>query len=300
MLEVAETKYFSSLELAQIVFPRGQRGAQMIIALYADDSTAQHPEKSGQKATILTAGGFIGWPETFVEAERHWVARLEKDKVRYFRASECEMLMGEFDPVPRMMNLTSGRAMADSMRRDLSEIIVKAKGLAGFAVSMVLEDFRDVLKTDPRAISYFGSDPSMVIYMTLIKSAIAMAEKDMAEVIGSCPIAFTFDTHAKYKEAEAALENIRKVPEYANRVGYIGHGDDKLFPPLQMADLMAHEARHKTAAFLAESTKERISFQVLAGGHNVYYCALMRKQQMIEELDEYDRIQAKKVAGSGL
>jgi hypothetical protein len=208
------------------------------------------------------------------------------------------MLMGEFDPVPRMMNLTSGRAMAESMRRDLSEIIVKAKGIVGFAISMVVEDFQEVLKNDPRAVSYFGEDPALAIYVTLIKSSITMGQQDMPEIIGNFPIAFTFDTHAKYKEAEAALENLRKVPEYGERIGYIGHGDDKLFPPLQMADLAAHEARHKTAAFLVESDKERTAFKVLAEGHNMYYIALMRKKEMLDEVEEYDRIQAKKAASA--
>jgi hypothetical protein len=282
----SEIARFSALDIAKIVFPLGAHGVYMIFALYGDDSTDKL-KSSGVRDRILSAGAFLGWPETFFEAERHWEARLKKDNIDYFRASECEGLVGEFDPFKRGMSLNSGRAMAESVRRDLCDIIVKANGLAGFAVSVVLDEFLELLETDSRAKPYFGDNPAIMIYVALIKQAIAMCERDFAEVIKWVPIAFTFDTHTKWKEAEEAYSQLKKVPMFEKRLGYIGHADDKIHAPLQMADLMAHEARHKTAAFISGSNKTRTSFEVLAGGHNVYYCGLLRKEDMIAELDQY-------------
>jgi hypothetical protein len=98
----------SVCDLAPIIFPRGQNGVYMVISFYADDSTDQ------PKHYMQTAGGIFGWPANFTEAERQWNKHLEKAGIDYFKASECEMLMGQFDPARLGMNLSSARALADA------------------------------------------------------------------------------------------------------------------------------------------------------------------------------------------
>jgi hypothetical protein len=276
---------FSTFDLSQVIFPR-QKGTFVILASYGDDSTDKQ-SKNVEDKRVLCAGSFLGWPETFIEVENKWIKRLGRDGIDYFRASECEGLVEQFDPVARAMSLNSARAMADSVRRDLSDIIGYSSGLGGICISLLLEDFHKVLKSDPRGLVYFGNDPAVYVYATLIKKTIDLLDNDWPESKG-IPIAFEFDTHTKWKEAEEAYRNLNKVPRFAARLAHIGHADDKKFPPLQMADLMAHEGRHQTHKYLDSSRKDRFSFAVLAESNAVYYCGLIDEAAMIAEMDEHD------------
>jgi hypothetical protein len=260
----------------------------VILALYGDDSTDKKSRNAEDKR-VLCAGSFLGWPETFFEAENKWADRLRRDGIDYFRASECEGLVEQFDPVSKGMSLNSTRAMADSVRRDLSEIIGNSRGLGGICVSLLLEDFQKVLLSDSRARAYFGDDPATYVYATLIKKTIDLLDNDWPDSKG-VPIAFEFDTHTKWQQAEEAYRNLRKVPRFAARLGHIGHADDKKYPPLQMADLMAHEGRHETHKYLDNTKKDRSSFAVLAGSNSVYYCGLIDENAMMVELDDHDAL----------
>jgi hypothetical protein len=257
----------------------------VILALYGDDSTDKRRDDTPQQR-ILCAGSFIGWPETFHEVARKWIQRLDKGGIQYFRATECEGLVGEFDPARRSMSLNSARAFADSTRRDLVDIIGNTKGLGGICVAVILDDFQEILHTDPRAPGYFGNDPAIYVYATLIKKSIDLLDTDWPES-KEIPIAFEFDTHTKWKEAEEAYRLLGTVPRFAKRLGQIGHSDDKKVAELQMADLMAHEGRHKAHIYLS-SGKDRSSFNVLDRADSVYYCGLINKAALIAEMNGHE------------
>ena len=56
-----------------------------------------------------------------------------------------------------------------------------------------------------------------------------------------------FDEHSNWRAAEEAYEQLKfEDASCAKRLLVVGHGDDKEHAGLQMADLMAHEARLKT------------------------------------------------------
>lgn len=64
------------------------------------------------------------------------------------------------------------------------------------------------------------------------------------------------------------------------------HADDKEYPGLQMADLMAYEARVKTNAWLKTSPEERRAFTQLTKTNNVYFMGVMDKEHLLAALAE--------------
>lgn len=270
----------SVCDITPFIFPRGQNGVYMVIGFYADDSTDQ------PKHYMQTAGAIFGWPANFTEAERLWNQHLDKAGIDYFKASECEMLNGQFDPVRLGMNLNSARALADSTRRDLVSVIEKIN-LSAVAVSMVLGDFRDVVAVNPKARYYYGTDSTILTYGRLIKMTIDLIHQDHPELL-KYRMAFTFDAHAEYLKAEAAYRNLQKKDSAcADMMGYVGHADDKDHAPLQMADLMAHEARHKSTQILADSDRERPAFRILSKVDAFYAIGIIGKEGLLRELDNY-------------
>lgn len=252
----------------------------MVIGFYGDDST-DHPERQMQ-----TAGAVFGWPGDVFEAERLWNNHLEKANIRYFRASECEMLMGEFDPVKLGMNLSSARAFAEATRRDMVSVLEQIP-LTAVAVGLHLKDFKRVISSNPKALYYYGSDSTILVYGRLIKSTIELMHQDYPEFVHHT-IAFTFDDHTNHLQAEAAYLQLKRKDSYcASMMGYVGHADDKLHAPLQMADLIAHEARHKCVAMLADSPKERSAFKLLSESHSIYYIGVMAENGLLSQLGEY-------------
>jgi hypothetical protein len=247
----------------------------MILGLYADDS---HDEKMRE---IISAGALIGWPPSIFEAERRWVKRLERDGIAYFRAVDCEHLTGEFDWHRRGWSLNVGSTIARSVRTDLVQIIKTKDGIGGFGVSMMLKDFTEAINESPQAKSYWGMNPTIAVYKLLITTIVQLLERDWPESSG-CPIALTFDDHAKWREAEAAYQQLKDSdPLCAERIGSIGHLDDKKHPPLQMADLMAYEARKRTLEWIAGGVEVRPVFKELTAGQAVYYLGLARKDELL-------------------
>jgi hypothetical protein len=248
----------------------------MILGLYADDS---HDQKMQH---IISAGALIGWPPSLFEAERKWQERLRRDGIAYFRAVECENLIGQFDWHLRGWSLNVGSTIAKSVRNDLVQIIKTKDGIASFGVSMLIKDFHEAIAESSQAKKYWGTDPTVAVYKLLITTIVQLLEKDWPESRGY-PIAFTFDDHAKWQEAEEAYRQLRNSdPLCAERIGCIGHADDKKHPPLQMADLMAYESRIRTLAWIDGSPILSPVFKELSANQAVYYIGLARKAELLK------------------
>jgi len=246
----------------------------VILSLYGDDSSDKRQQE------MLSAGAVLGWPHNLFDAERFWVSRLKKDQIAYFRASDCENFIGEFD-LKKLGGLSQGRAIVDSLLLDLRTIL-KNNAIGGIAFSVLLSDFRDLILTNKKARAYYGTDPKIAVYKTLIKTTIEYLNRDWPQSRG-VPISFVFDSHSGYLAAEKAYNDLRGIPLYGDRMAYVGHGDDVKTPPLQMADMIAYEARYKTLAWLGKR-EERPAFQKLAAAHSIYVFTLMNRKGMLTEL----------------
>jgi hypothetical protein len=95
---------------------------------------------------------------------------------------------------------------------------------------------------------------------------------------------FVFDDHSKWQQAEQAYAELKRKDSLCSEMmGSVTHADDKITIALQMADLVAHEARHKALADLGKSNGEdRVTFKNLDG--SIYYRALVTEQGLLDGL----------------
>ena len=234
----------------------------MHLTVYADES--YDPD-------VYCCGSFFGWPRTFYYLGLDWENRLKKDGLTHFSASDCEGLEGEFSSQrPRGYGLDQARARASSVRHDLTQII-QGESIVGVSMSIVRKDFEVLVDENVKAKKYFGTDILIANYTLLIKAVIELMEKDWPEQKYSrLKIAFLLDEHSNWKAAEEAYEQIKSENAvYTRRMAVVDHADDKEYPGLQMADLMAHEARLKTKEWVRMSETERHTLNTLKQSHNI-------------------------------
>jgi len=274
---VAECVSVSAEELAEALFPEGKVGVFVFLKVYGDES---------YDSEIYCCGSFLGWPKDFYYLGLRWEGRLKKDGLKYFRAAECEGLHGQFDPQnPPGYGLSQARARADLVRHDLVEII-QSETIGGISVSVDKKDFNTLVAQNPKARKHFGTDIMIFSYKILIRTTLELLEQDWPEPPRP-KAAFVFDKHSNYKEAEQAYDQLESEREVcAKRMLIAAHGDDREYPGLQMADLMAHEARLRTKddSFPEPATPDRLSLKELKKTHNVYFMGLMRREQLLQEL----------------
>lgn len=246
----------------------------MILAVYADDSRDDE---------LFTVGGFMGFPETFVEAERQWEAALKKEGIDYFKASECQRLDGQFHPTRLMMSPKSARAFAESVRYTLGKILIDNQ-LGGIGQSIDLKAFQEILRDDPDSKEYFmGTDPYIYSFICYIKTCIDLMNKDGEGLLKRIPVAFVLDQHSNWKAADDAYRMLKENPAYAHRLAAITHADDKHAIALQMADFCAYEARIQSHAKM-KGQELRPIFTTMAQGNAFYYIGVQQKSTMLKLL----------------
>jgi hypothetical protein len=249
----------------------------VFLKVYADESYDNE---------VYCSGSFLGWPKTFYYLGLKWETRLEQDGLTYFRASDCEHLDGEYSPQnPPGYGLTQARARASSVRYDLTKII-ETKPIVGISMSVVKQDFKQLIDENPKAKKYFGTDILVFSYKLLIRATVDLMEKDWPEPkYSNLKIAFSFDEHTKWQAAEEAYEQLKfEDASCAKRLLVVAHADDKEYPGLQMADLMVYEARLQTRQWLQKSQEERHAFKALKKSHNIYFMGLMGREELLADL----------------
>lgn len=244
----------SAVDLGEVIFPEGGQGVVVFLKVYADESYDN---------TVYCCGSLLGWPKNFYYLGLKWQDRLDQDGLKYFHASD--------------------HAKNDALRGDLVRIIQSDPAVAGSSFSVVRKDFTDLVSKDPKAKEHFGTDPMVFAYKRLIRDTVTLMEKDFPDP--PVKIAFVFDEHTDWKKAQKAYEGLKEEdPACAKRMLCTTHADDKQYPGLQMADLMASEARQDTKAWLKATPGQRPALEALKKTHNVYFMGVRNRENLLADL----------------
>jgi tetratricopeptide (TPR) repeat protein len=206
-----------------------------LLGCYLDDSHDQRDEQ------VFAVAGFFGWSLGFIDAENNWGDCLEHHGLKYFHAVECENVKGEFQKLrPRYKTLDHQKEAAAAIRDDFIAVINEATELDGIGLCISLETYRKVLAAEPNARIFLQDRHFYFAYHTLIIELVKRTEKEFRNHW----IGFVCDDYSRRDEAEAAYDQLKeKNPISARRMASMTHSDDKTVRALQMADLIAYEAR---------------------------------------------------------
>jgi hypothetical protein len=213
-----------------LLFPRYGRGH--LLAFYADDSADEKRQR------VFVVAGFMGDTREWFEVERRWNARLKRDGLNYFRASEHNSLTGEFRKLVTAHGAPKARKMATELLADL-KVIIKSRQLYAFCFMGPLAIYREVRARE------FGDrclreDPYIEGHEQIIFNVAKSAGKGRAKQ----PIAFVFDEHSKATQLIAGWADLKsRLPATAPWIGSAMVMDDKNCAPIQAADLIANVAK---------------------------------------------------------
>lgn len=200
----------------------------------------------GLEKEAFAVAGYYGWSLGFLDAETEWEKCLDRHGLRYFRAVECEQVQGEFFKLrkdPRYTTMASQKAAAAAIREEFIAILNSAVGFDGIGFGVPLEIYRHVLATEPEAQIFLQDHHFYFAYHTLM---IELVKKCEPQFKGHW-IGFVCDDHSNRVEAEGAYDELKqKNPRSARMMASMGHADDEVVRPLQMADLLAYETRRNT------------------------------------------------------
>jgi hypothetical protein len=193
---------------------------------------------------VCLVGGYVAQPTTwFYDIEVRWKRILgEQPKVGYFKAFECEKLIGEFQGLDR--------ELADQKLNRLVDVVAcKGTQLMEFSSSIRWDVFEDCVTGGVRAIydhPYYFCVHGVV---SLIAREYVREIALRTGVVGLAPqrVAYVFDFQAQQREMERQYEHVRETVDevIASTMGSISFRDDVRAPPLQVSDLIAWHLRRE-------------------------------------------------------
>jgi len=215
----------------------------VLLRTFIDDSWDQTREFA------VTAGAYVGYSDQWRKLRDAWKKRLKQAGIRYFRSTEYYSLQGEFlkfrDPV--QYPKPKGGEAAKTLRSDLFDIIKRA-GVEGFAVSLPIAIYNDVLSTEPYANRILP--PKDHAFVVAIQELFSLVVRSVAEDLPGQRISFICDDSSEYSKIASVYYTFKQLnPGYAKYMETIIALDDKKHPQLQAADVMAHLAKERYKEF---------------------------------------------------
>ena len=225
----------------------------MLLRTYIDDSADETQERA------LVAGAYVGFYHQWNKLQQRWKARLKKDGLKFFHATDYYSLRGEFFRFRDVSKYPkpSGSKAATAILEDL-ECIIHDVGVMGVAACIDMAAYRDVRQTQAYAKDIFPQDAFEFAIQTivdmcakLVRDAFSDPQRKVAFVCDDGP------TSAKIAAIYGGFKNSN--PHLADYMAGLTHQDDKLFPQLQAADLMAHLAKGRFIEWLDDPQKKIFS-----------------------------------------
>ncbi len=253
----------------------------VIARTYIDDSADGNREKA------IAAGAFIGKFGQWNDLRHKWNKRLKQDGLSYFRSTEYYGLRGEFskfrDPVVYPKPL--GSEAARSLREDLDQIIRQVK-VVGVAVCIPLSLYDDIRDSEPNAAEIFDPDAFVTALEALM---IETAKVFLSEGFGQrTRLAFFCDESTSSPKIAKDYVELKQInPIAAPVMDSLTFLDDKKYPQIQAADLMAHLAREHYQKWLENPDSPEDAGKIIQErlGDSVHFVKCMRRENMLEILE---------------
>lgn len=218
----------------------------MIYGAYYDESD----EKPG-----FSVAGYAAPYATWVHLDWKWQGLLKKWNLTYFKASECENLLGEFaqyrdSPTNLKSDLkTHERKILTGIKTEFIDAICKhGDDLQGYGAVVIVNDFEKIISEDAEARRLFMDKPYWVCFQLCLVAA-AMPARDFNQRHSNrddhVHIKPIFDSHKEYSGLAKALFDkfMNGNPRSAEVLLPPEYEDDKAVSALQVADTLAYEAR---------------------------------------------------------
>jgi hypothetical protein len=199
---------------------------------FIDDSADKR-----QKTTVV-AGALVSAHSDWTQFGNLWKQKLKAGGIEYYRSTEYYGLNGQFskfrDPVnyPKPAGRQTAAALVDGL-----ESIIKASPLAGIAGIVPIQTYKEFRATVPGAAAKLHEDAFGLVLQTVIMECAYLVRDKMP---GFNRIAFVCDDGPKaelYSRAYAEFKH--KNPVIAQVMNGLVHLDDKKWPQLQAADMVA-------------------------------------------------------------
>ena len=238
----------ASLSMNELVSLTRCKRFAMLLRTYIDDSADETRERA------IVAGAYIGFYHQWNALQKQWRKRLKQDGLKYFRTSEYYSWRGEF---ARYRNPTSypkpnGQIASKALFNDLEEIIHQSK-VMGIAVCVDMKDYSDIRTNEPGG-RILPEDAFEVALQSLVKICAEIVRDDWN--VNPRQVAFVCDESSSSARITKVYTEFKAInPSLAEFMGGLVHQDDKKFPQLQSADMMAHLAKGRFIDWLDDPKK---------------------------------------------
>jgi uncharacterized protein DUF3800 len=240
--------------------PLKNRWPLVIYGAYYDESD----EKPG-----FSLAGYAAPYLTWVHLDWKWQELLRKWNLAYFKASECENLLGEFAqyrdcPADLKSELKPNeRSRLVEIKTEFVDAICKhGDDLQGYGAVVVVKDFERIISEDRAALKLFMDKPYYVCFQLCLVAA-AMPARDFnlrqpkENHVYIKPI---FDSHKEYSGLAKSLFDkfLKGNPRSAEVLLPPDYEDDKTVSALQVADSLCYEVRKLLTRKIANPQDEYI------------------------------------------
>jgi Protein of unknown function (DUF3800) len=226
----------------------------MVFQCFLDDSKDQDQSK------VFVSGGFIGNKEGWGELRVAWSKRLRECGVEYFKTSEYKMLRGQFEQF-RAYPPPKGREKANEVRDSLLAIPRNLHNIKAVACVIPVDDYAKVCARE-EAQDFFAAKP----YRRALEGIFNEVVRAIETLPGKHAVAFVHDDGDDFDELRHYYDEYRDVNKrHARIMAGFQPLDDRLHPPLQMADALANFTQEKGIEWLQNGRKTlvpEVSFDI--------------------------------------
>ncbi len=194
-----------------------------MLKAFVDDSG------SGGDSPWVVLAGYVGTEEDWTAFDSEWQEVLdEPPSLAYFKSSEAESLKGRFSGFTRNQR---------NVRIDRFISVIQKRARQAIEVRMRLSHYDSLIRGN---VPTAWDDPYYFLFSGFILSATTV-ERLYGE---ESPIEFVFDSSERFeKPSTKFFESFRTRYDQVTAKANVAYRDDKLFLPLQAADLLAWQVR---------------------------------------------------------